>query len=123
GEAARATDPAVAFDAVHRRWLVESLTLSQDRTAVVVSGSADGLSWNPPVTAISLARPQRGGEEGTNLDKSWIACDNGASSPFLGRCYVAYTDFAQSGIASIGVQSTSDGGLTWSSPVFVSVSV
>jgi hypothetical protein len=123
GEAARATDAAVAFDAIHRRWLVESLTLSEGSTAVVVNSSADGLTWDAPVTAVSLARPQRGGEEGTNLDKSWITCDNRATSPFEGRCYIAYTDFAQPGTASIGVQSTSDGGLTWSSPVFVSVSV
>jgi hypothetical protein len=123
GEAARATDPAVAFDSAHHRWLVESLTLSADSTAVVVSGSANALIWDPPVTAISHARPQRGGDEGTNLDKSWITCDNGADSPFLGRCYLAYTDFTQPGIASIGVQSTTDGGATWSLPVFLRVSV
>jgi hypothetical protein len=123
GSASRATDPAVAFDAVHQRWLVESLTLSQSSTAVVVSSSADGLSWDPPVTAISLPRPQRGGEEDTNLDKSWITCDNGAASAFRGRCYIAYTDYAQPGIAAIGVQSTSDGGATWSAPSFVQVSV
>jgi hypothetical protein len=123
GPATRATDAAVAFDATHDRWLAESLTLSTDSTAVVVSGSADGLTWDPPVTAISLARPQRGGDEDTSLDKSWITCDNGATSPFKGRCYVAYTDFAQPGIASIGVQASSDGGSTWSTPVFVRVSV
>ena len=123
GTAARATDPAVAFDSTHDRWLAESLTLSGDSTAVVVNSSADGLSWDPPVTAISLARPQRGGNEDTNLDKSWITCDNGAGSQFKGRCYVAYTDFAQQGAASIGVQSSSDGGATWSAPTFVHVSV
>ena len=26
------------------------------------------------------------------LDKEWIACDNGASSPFRGRCYLEYSD-------------------------------
>jgi hypothetical protein len=122
GTAARATDPAVAWDALHQRWLVESLTLSTGSTAVVVSASADGVNWEPPVTAISLQRPQRG-EEDTNLDKSWITCDNSPTSPFQGRCYVAFTDFAQPGIASIGVQSSSDGGLTWSSPSFEAVSV
>jgi hypothetical protein len=123
GPAARATDPAVAFDATHNRWLVESLTLSEGSTAVVVNGSTDALTWDPPVTTISLPRPQRNGHEDTNLDKSWITCDNGASSPFRGRCYVAFSDFAQPGVASIGVQSSSDGGLTWSPPVFVSISV
>src|SRR5262249_14164205 len=107
GSATRATDAAVAFDAVHQRWLIESLTLSQNSTAVVVSGSSDGLAWDQPVTAISLPRPRRGGEEDTNLDKSWITCDNGDASAFRGRCYIAYTDYAQPGVASIGVQSTS----------------
>ena len=123
GTATRATDAAVAFDATHQRWLVESLTLSQTGTAVVVSGSSDGLTWDAPVTAISLPRPRQGSEEDTNLDKSWITCDNSPTSAFAGRCYIAYTDFAQPGIAAIGVQSTSDGGATWSTPSFVQVSV
>jgi hypothetical protein len=123
GSATRATDAAVAFDVVHQRWLIESLSLSQSSTAVVVSGSADGLVWDPPVTAISLPRPRRGGEEDTNLDKSWITCDNGDASAFRGRCYIAYTDYAQPGVAAIGIQSTSDGGTTWSAPAFVPVSV
>jgi hypothetical protein len=123
GSATRATDPAVAYDATHQRWLIESLTLSQNSTAVVVSGSPDGLTWDAPVTAISLPRPQRGGEEDTNLDKSWITCDNGEASAFRGRCYLAYTDYALPGVAAIGVQSTSDGGATWSAPSFVQVSV
>jgi hypothetical protein len=123
GSATRATDAAVAFDATHGRWLIESLTLLPSNTAVVVSGSSDGLTWDPPVTAISLPRPQRGGEEDTNLDKSWITCDNGDASAFRGRCYVAYTDYAQPGVAAIGIQSTSDGGATWSAPSFVRVSV
>jgi hypothetical protein len=117
GPANRATDPAVAYDAAHGRWLVESLTLSGSSAAVVVSGSTDGLTWSAPSTAISLPFAKNGD---TNLDKSWIACDSGAGSPFRGRCYVAYTDFAAAGTA-IGVQSSADGGSTWSAPVLVSV--
>jgi len=121
GPAARATDPAVAFDAAHHRWLAASLTISADSSSVVVSASSDGAAWDAPVTAISHPRPERNPEE-TNLDKSWLTCDNGATSPFRGRCYVAYTDFAQPGV-NIGVQSSDDGGLTWSAPAFVLVSV
>jgi len=47
------------------------------------------------------------------FDKNWAACDNWASSPHRGRCYLVYTDHtaAQPGIA---VQRSDDGGLTWS---------
>jgi hypothetical protein len=117
GSANRATDPAVAYDSVHGRWLVESLMLSSTSTAVVVSGSPDGLTWEPPVTAVSHPLATNGD---TNLDKSWIACDNGSASPFRGRCYVAYTDFTGPGPA-MAIQASADGGLTWSAPVFVSV--
>jgi hypothetical protein len=121
GTPTRATDTAVAFDDLHGRWLAESLTLADESTSVVVSGSGDGFSWDAPVTVISHPRPSQG-NEGTNLDKSWITCDNGTTSPFRGHCYVAYTDFAQQGV-NIGVQSTSDGGRTWSAPTFVRVAV
>ena len=67
GPANRATDPAVAYDAAHGRWLVESLTLSGSSAAVVVSGSTDGLTWSAPSTAISLPFAKNGD---TNLDKS-----------------------------------------------------
>lgn len=119
GSAARATDAAVAYDGAHRRWLVSSLTLSTDSSAIVVSGSGDGRTWDAPGTVVSLARGGNAGEE-TQLDKSWIACDNGARSRFRGSCYVAYTDFTPPGVA-IGVQRSTDGGRTWSPPVFVRV--
>jgi hypothetical protein len=120
GTADRATDTAVAWDSVHGRWLAESLTLSERTTAVVVSASTDGLTWQGPVTVVTHPRPGQG-VESTSIDKSWIACDNGAASPFRGRCYVAYTDFEGLGV-SIAVQSSSDGGLTWSPATRVRVS-
>jgi hypothetical protein len=121
GPADRATDTAVAWDSVHARWLAESLTLSERSTAVVVSASSDGVTWQPPVTAVTHPRPGQG-EESTSIDKSWITCDNGPASPFRGHCYIAYTDFLGPGM-SIAVQSTSDGGVTWSAATKVRVSV
>jgi hypothetical protein len=119
--AERATDPAVAYDAAHRRWLIESLTLMEDSSAVVVSGSLDARTWDPPNTAIGRPYASGGDERGTQLDKSWITCDNNATSRFFGRCYVAYTDFSPPGV-TIGVQSTDDGGVDWSNETFVPVS-
>jgi hypothetical protein len=104
GTEAAASDPTVAFDSVHGVWLVSSLTLHQGGSFVDVSRSTDGVHWSAPVTAA----------EGPILDKEWIACDNGASSPFKGRCYLEYTDDDKNVTVS---QSSDDGGQTWSAPV------
>ena len=50
----------------------------------------------------------------SQLDKQWFACDNWASSPFRGRCYLAYSDFRTN---RISIQTSADGGLTWSAPI------
>jgi len=99
-----ASDPTVAYDAAHGVWLIATLTLEQGGTRVMVARSSDGLHWSSPVSAASAPA----------LDKDWLACDNGSSSPFHGRCYALYTDDDQGITVS---QSTDDGGLTWSTPV------
>jgi hypothetical protein len=99
-----ASDPAVAYDAAHNVWLISTLTIEQGGTRVMIARSSDGDHWAVPVTAAS----------GAALDKEWLACDNGSSSPFRGRCYVLYTDDQQNTTVS---QSTDDGGATWSAPV------
>jgi hypothetical protein len=123
GPSNAASDPTVAWDARHGRWLMATLVNSDAESAIFVNGSADGLTWDAPATAISYP-PERTGE-GTAVDKEWITCDNRARSPFLGRCYLAYTDLAhdapQQEGGNIAVQSTSDGGVTWSQPVLLPV--
>jgi hypothetical protein len=99
-----ASDPSVAYDAAHNAWLISTLTIEQGGTRVMVAHSSDGLHWSDPVTAAS----------GPALDKDWITCDNGASSPFRGRCYALYTDDNENTTVS---QSSDDGGVTWSAPV------
>ena len=72
----------------------------------------------------AISYPPHTGGEGTAVDKEWIACDNFPSSPFFGHCYVAYTDIAHSRPgqeANVAVQSTSDGGVTWSQPLLFPV--
>ena len=123
--AANPSDPVVARDALHGRWLISTLIPgAADRSAVAVYGSANGLSWEAPVTAASY--PQGGGDEGTAVDKEWITCDNANASPRRGTCYVAYTDFAHETPGDpegshVAVQSSTDGGLTWSAPVLIQV--
>ncbi|MGV9378645.1 sialidase family protein [Nonomuraea sp. NPDC003707] len=104
----RASDPSVAYDARHGVWLISSLALTdQDGVtgaAVLTSRSADGgLTWGDPVTTAVAG--------GGDLDKSWVACDNGARSPYYGRCYAVYDDVAAGN--AIKVARSSDGGLTW----------
>jgi hypothetical protein len=99
-----ASDPSVAFDAVHGVWLVSTLAIEPNFSHIYVARSSDGRSWSGPVDAAA----------GAILDKEWIACDNGASSPFRGRCYLEYTDDRQNITVS---QYSTDGGATWSPPV------
>jgi hypothetical protein len=112
----RASDPVVAWDELHSRWLATTLALGPTSSAVSVSTSADGSTWSSPTLAV--AAPLGGGDEGTNLDKEWLTCDNWRTSPFFGRCYLVYTDFRRDGL---GFQSSSDGGVTWAAPITIDV--
>lgn len=111
GPSITASDPVVAYDAAHRRWLVASLASANNQSVIFVSGSSDVMAWEPPVTAIAAA-PQ-------TLDKQWLACDNGAASLFRGHCYLAYAAFEQGFNAPVrlAVQTSIDGGRTWGAPV------
>ena len=109
GPYARASDPAVAYDAGHGLWLAATLALnSGSGSALAISRSRNGDSWAPAIIV--------GPKQGTlAYDKEWIACDNWASSPYRGHCYLSYSDIAADRIAT---RVSSDGGLTWSSGVF-----
>jgi hypothetical protein len=102
----RASDPAVAYDSLHRVWLIASLAINDGQAAaVVVSRSADGITWSAPV-AVNQA------PWGPDLpfDKEWIVCDNGTASPFRGSCYATYSDLRS---LRLEFQASRDGGLTW----------
>jgi hypothetical protein len=103
------SDPVVAYDAVHRTWLIAALGATPAAVEVWVSRSNGGVAWSAPVIA--------GADPVEEYDKEWLACDNGAHSSFRGRCYLAYVDFAAE---MLGVQRSLDGGRTWSSPVRLS---
>jgi BNR repeat-like domain len=99
-----ASDPSVTYDAVHGVWIVSTLTIEANFSRVYTARSTDGLHWSAPVDAA----------DGPLLDKDWITCDNGTTSPFHGRCYLEYTDDDKNITVS---QFSTDGGLTWSPPV------
>jgi hypothetical protein len=123
GPANAASDPVVAYDALHGRWLIAALVNTETESALYINGSPDGLVWEPPVSAVAYGRNP---STGTSLDKEWITCDNAQASPFRGRCYLAYTDIAHDPDprkpgSNVGIQSSTDGGLTWSAPVLLPV--
>jgi hypothetical protein len=84
-------------------WLIGTISVIEDSplmSETLVSRSADGITWDDPVTVNS----------GPNSDKDWVVCDNGASSPFFGNCYVQWEDLYA---GTLYVNTSSDGGLTW----------
>jgi len=108
GQALRASDPAVAYDAAHGTWLISTLVLGTDFTALGISRAGDGLDWGVPVVAARIATATLG------YDKEWIGCDNTSTSRYFGSCYLVYTDIATPRLA---VQVSHDGGATWGAPV------
>jgi hypothetical protein len=101
----RVSDPSVAYDSLHGVWVAVSLAFSDSQSAFLVSRSSDGLHWQLPVTTNLRS--------GFVLDKQWVACDNGGSSPYRGRCYLSYDDL---GSLEIETQVSADGGTAWSAP-------
>jgi hypothetical protein len=106
----RVSDPVVAYDRVHRTWLIGTLavtaTAGGESSQLLVSRSPDGIRWSRSVTAAD--------DPTEDYDKEWLGCDTWASSPFAGRCYLVYLD-AVSG--EIRTRRSIDGGSTWSAPV------
>jgi hypothetical protein len=103
-----ASDPTVAFDERHGVWLIVTLGITNGPTSLDVSRSTDARSWSRAVPALSAPTGV--------FDKEWIHCDNAAASPRRGTCYLAYTNLVTE---SIALTSSSDGGVTWSTPVSV----
>jgi hypothetical protein len=106
----RASDPAVAYDAMHGVWLVASLVIGMSDSGIAISRSRNGVTWSAPV----IASEGLNNDQGIDHDKEWIGCDNGVTSPFSGRCYVSYSDLDAVDVAT---RTSADGGLTWSAPV------
>ena len=100
GTADAASDPSVAYDAAHTSWIIVTLPIPGNTSNVAVSRSPDGVNWDNPIP-VNVA---------PDADKSWIACDNGTSSPFFGHCYVEWEGI-NSGL--IYMSTSSNGGLTW----------
>ena len=108
-----ASDPAVAYDAKHGLWMIASLPLSNtsQAPAVAVSRSTDGVNWQTPVSVDATA---------VSSDKNWIVCDSWPTSPHYGNCYIEWDDPSNSD--QIEMNTSTDGGLTWSAAVATATS-
>jgi hypothetical protein len=95
-----ASDASVAYDAAHAMWLISSLAIGTS-IQVIVNRSPDGINWGHPVVVAATGSP----------DKNWIVCDNTASSPFYGHCYVEWDDPSSADL--IEMNTSNDGGMTW----------
>src|SRR5579884_315604 len=98
----RLSDPTVVYDAAHKQWMIASLAVSAaDSTpvgaALLVSLSADGLTWNAPVVVANA--------NGGFFDKDWIACDNTATSPYYGHCYLEWDLASSSDLVQMSTSS------------------
>lgn len=104
----RASDPVISYDARHGVWLASSLVVTPEReSGLTVNRSSDGVTWSNPIVTTEAPGDLA-------VDKQWLTCDNWPASPFYGLCYHAYTDIIRD---RISVQTSADGGLTWSAPV------
>ena len=106
----RVSDPVVAYDRVHRVWLIATLGGGEGPTQLFVSRSADGLTWSRPTPAAA--------DPAEDYDKEWIACDSWRTSRFPGHCYLVYLEVET---REIRVRRSTDGGQTWSAAVAVPV--
>ena len=96
------SDPTVAYDAKHAVWLIGTVSIIDDpfSSQVQVSSSADALTWENPVIA----------NTDLSSDHPWVVCDDGASSPYFGNCYVQWED---PNVGTLFMNTSSDGGQTW----------
>jgi RTX calcium-binding nonapeptide repeat (4 copies)/BNR/Asp-box repeat len=106
----RASDPVVAYDRLHRVWLIATLGGGEGPTQLFVSRSPDGLTWSRPTPAAA--------DPAEDYDKEWIACDSWSTSRFPGQCYLVYLEVVT---REIRVRRSTDGGQTWSAAVAVPV--
>jgi RTX calcium-binding nonapeptide repeat (4 copies) len=106
----RVSDPVVAYDRRHRTWLIATLgvaaTAAGEAAQLLVSRSADGVSWSRSEVAAD--------DPTEDYDKEWTVCDNWPASRFYGTCYLVYLEI-ESG--EIRTRSSADGGRQWSAPI------
>src|SRR5215469_9004704 len=98
-------DPIVVYNAHLGMWFAGDLATSCGGQGVGLWTSPNGITWTAGACAANTGSGDR--------ESMWV--DNNASSPFYGRMYVSFNDFAVGGGALEVVYS--DNGTTWTGPV------
>ena len=101
-------DPVVVYDQAHAKWIAVFLASGCGGQGMGVWTSVDGVTWTTGACA------HNGGSD----DRESGYVDNNPSSPFYGRMYLSWNNFAIGG-GALQVISSDNGGTTWSSPVTV----
>jgi hypothetical protein len=100
----RLSDPVIAYDAKHKVWIANSLTVGGASDLIVHRSTDGGLTFGEPVVAADATG-------GQSYDKNWIVCDNGKQSPNYGNCYIEADDNGAGNL--IAMWRSTNGGKTW----------
>ena len=95
-------DPVLVYDKKHTRWLAGFLATGCGGQGIGIWSSADGINWSAGSCAHTGSSDDR--------QSGWV--DNTPTSPFYGRVYLTWNDFALGQF--IFVTFSDDGGVTWS---------
>jgi hypothetical protein len=99
-------DPIVVFNVALNTWFAGDLATGCSGQGIGLWTSTDAMTWSVGACA----------HGGSSDDRESMWVDNNAASPFYGRMYVSWNDFARG--QNIFV-TYSDDGTTWSAPVQV----
>jgi len=105
-------DPVLVYDTKHARWLAGFLSTGCGGQGIGIWSSTDGINWSAGACA----------HNGTSDDRESGWVDNNSSSPFYGRVYVSWNDFAVGG-GKLFITHSDDGGVSWSAAAQVEVNV
>src|SRR5204862_2327539 len=107
-------DPVVVYDQAHSKWIAVFLASGCGGQGIGAWFSNDGATWTTGPCA------HNGGSD--DRESGWV--DNNPSSPFFGRMYVSWNDFnvfnCGNNLGCLFATSSTDNGVTWSTPVQVS---
>ena len=101
-------DPVVFYDVAHTKWVAVFLASGCGGQGMGVWTSPDGITWSTGSCA------HNGGSD----DRESGAVDNNPSSPYYGREYLSWNNFAVGG-GALQVISSDNGGTSWTSPVTI----